>query len=143
MPQSAKSHAKWDPLFHFVLAPLCLALVIVSITEAVHHRAHLLFLDIFPVLVALALLLLNMKTRLYALKNQDRIIRLEEQVRLHRLMALESSTVDALSLDQLIGLRFASDAEAPDLARRAIRENLNRKQVKEAVVTWRPDEFRA
>jgi hypothetical protein len=140
MPQSFKSHAKWDPMTHFVLMPLALLLVI-GFTRALIVRPNLLHVGL--VLMAITITLLTVKTRNYALRNQDRIIRLEEQSRLFRLMPTEPAVVEGLCLDQLIGLRFASDAEAPELARRAVRENLGRKQIKEAITAWRPDECRA
>jgi hypothetical protein len=71
---------------------------------------------------------------------QDRVIRLEEK---HRLAALVSASelieLESLTIKQYVALRFASNAELPDLARRAIRENLTPKQIKEAITSWRPD----
>ncbi len=140
MPQSFKSHTKWDPMTHFVIMPLALILVF-GFARALYVRPNPNHFGLL--LMAITILLLAEKTRSYALKNQDRIIRLEEQSRLFRLMPTESEVVAALCIDQLVGLRFASDAEVPELARRAVRENLGRKQIKEAVITWRPDECRA
>jgi hypothetical protein len=137
--QNFKNHARFDPLFHFTLAPLELILLIGSIRWFIKHtdgvHAGLL-------LASFILLLVTERARNYALKNQDRIIRLEEQVRLRRLMPDEPGVVAALTMPQLIGLRFASDAEAPALARRAVVENLDRKAIKAAIVDWRPDEHR-
>lgn len=78
-----------------------------------------------------------------ALRAQDRIIRLEEQLRLADLLADdELGLIEALSIRQYIGLRFASDAEVVSLAKRAVAENLTEKQIKESVVNWRPDHHR-
>ena len=47
-----------------------------------------------------------------------------------------------LSEDQLIGLRFAADDEVVELAKQTLEENLNRKQIKERIKSWRADYFR-
>jgi len=137
--QNFKNHGRLDPMFHIVLALLELILIIGSIRWFIKHpdgvHGGLL-------LAAIILLLLMGNVRGYAVKNQDRIIRLEEQVRLRRLMPDEPGVLAALSMSQLIGLRFASDAEVPALARRAVKENLDRKAIKAAIVEWRPDEDR-
>jgi len=80
---------------------------------------------------------------MYALRDQDRIIRLEERLRLASLVsASELIELDSLTMRQYIGLRFASNPELPDLARRAIREKLTEKQIKQAIVSWRADNDR-
>lgn len=139
--QSFKSHARFDPFFHFVIAPFNMLLVLVAAKAAwTHHdKVHLFYLG-----VALSLFLVSLKTRLYALKNQDRLIRLEERVRLAALLpSSEHSLIDSLTVPQFVGLRFASDNEVCDLARSAARESLACKQIKERVRNWRPDYERA
>ena len=140
-PQSLKNHTKWDPPFHFFLAPLALIIVIWTIVNLVrnldwYNAAH--------VVVAIWAMVAVFKIRIYALKVQDRVIRLEERVRLKELApASFQSRVDALTIDQLIGLRFASDGEVVDLAQKALAGNWNRKQIKEAIKNWRADNWRA
>ena len=95
-------------------------------------------------LVAFALLLLAVTARAQALKAQNRSIRLEERLRLYRLMpAEEHPKIDELRMSQLIGLRFASDEEVAELARRCFSGELKGSgDVKKAVRTWRPDYHR-
>jgi hypothetical protein len=139
-PQTLKNHTKFDPAFHFFLAPVAFAMVIDGIVRVVQKADYYTFTHLGMVIW---LLVAVFKMRLYALKNQDRVIRLEERLRLKELCppALESR-IGELTTDQLIGLRFASDGEVVALAEKALAGNLNRKQIKEAVRTWRPDHFR-
>lgn len=139
-PQSLKNHAKFDPLFHFFLAPVALVMLIGTIVECVRDPglrtgAH--------IVAGLWALLLTFKLRLYALKVQDRVIRLEERTRLKELAPAMAGQIGKLTEDQLIGLRFASDGEVAGLAAQALAGNWNRKQIKEAIKNWRPDNWRA
>jgi hypothetical protein len=139
-PQSLKNHAKFDPLFHFFLAPLSLVFVIWTIVNAI--RQPDLSSAVHVVLAIWALVAVT-KIRNYALKVQDRVIRLEERLRLKELApASFQGRIGELTVDQLIGLRFASDGEVAELAQKALAGNWNRKQVKEAIKTWRPDNWR-
>src|SRR5580658_9207696 len=122
--QSFKNHAKFDPSFHFFLAPVALLMVIGTIVQAIRHPD---WITAAHVVVALWALIATFKIRLYALKVQDRVIRLEERLRLKDMVS--ASTLGALNIDQLIGLRFASDGEVADLAQKAVTGNWNRKQV--------------
>ena len=95
------------------------------------------------VVVALAGLVLAVKTRVYSLRIQDRVIRLEERLRLASLLP-ESlrSRIGELSEGQLIGLRFASDAEVPGLVEKSLSGKLSCAEIKKAIVNWRPDYWR-
>ena len=138
--QSAKNHAKVDPAFMFAGVVLLIG-VGFAISDAV-RLSHLGFrvAPLFSVLRAIALVVLALKVRGYATKNQDRIIRLEERLRLAALLpAAELARTGSLTTQQFIALRFASDAELPALVQRTLAENLAPKAIKEAVVTWRPD----
>jgi hypothetical protein len=90
--------------------------------------------------LGVAVMCLTLISRLYIVRLQDRIIRLEMQLRLARL-GLESS-FPRLTVRQVIALRFASDAEMPALVNRAIGENLTGKQIKQAVKDWQADWLR-
>ena len=141
--QSYSSHTRYDPPFHFVLLPLLLFNLIFSIYATVHHwpRNHPLFL--WWIVMSVALIVLAGVARSSAVKAQDRIIRLEERLRLAALLRpTEFGRARALTEAQLIALRFASDGELPSLASRALAENLTPKQIKQAIADWRPDHFR-
>jgi hypothetical protein len=146
-PQTFANHAKLDPLFHFFLAPVFILGVILTLVHFFAHFSESDFRDNFHafllIVLAVALLVAVTKIRLYALKVQDRVIRLEERLRLQQLLSEPlRSRIPELTEDQLCGLRFASDAELPKLAERAMNEKLSRKQIKEAIQTWRPDYWR-
>jgi hypothetical protein len=88
-------------------------------------------------------IVLMFKTRLYALKVQDRVIRLEEQLRLAQLLPDSSrQRIGELSEGQLIALRFASDGEVAALVEQALGGNWDQKQIKSAIKNWRPDYLR-
>ena len=138
--QSFSNHGRLDPAFHFVLAPIGLAAIILSIFLLVRQPG---IGSVLGVLLSLGLFLLAAKARSYALKVQDRVIRLEERLRLSMLLpeATRPRIVE-LTEPQLIALRFASDAEAPALAMRALNEGLTKKQIKTSIQSWRADYFR-
>jgi Family of unknown function (DUF6526) len=146
-PQNLANHARFDPLFHFFLLPVFGLGVILSLIHFFAHLSHSSFRDNFHagliILLAVALLFLVFKERLYALKVQDRVIRLEERLRLGQILPEPlRSRIPELTEDQLIGLRFAPDAEIPKLVERTLNEKLSRKQIKQAIVNWRPDNWR-
>jgi hypothetical protein len=139
-PQTFANHTRFDPLFHFFVLPVFVFSTVAAIVmflkhPSVHSGWH--FLLITAATVAL------FKIRLYANKLQDRVIRLEERQRLASLLSEPlRSRIPELTEDQLIGLRFASDAELPKLAERALSEKLSRADIKKAIQTWRPDYWR-
>jgi hypothetical protein len=138
--QSFKNHAMYDPLFHFFLAPLGMIGLIWSIVEAVRFPSWMAGVHVLAILWLVVLLF---KVRIYSLKVQDRVIRLEERLRLAAVLPTPlQPRIGDLSIDQLIGLRFSSDAELPGLVEKTLAGNWNRKQIKEAVQNWRPDTWR-
>jgi hypothetical protein len=95
------------------------------------------------VVLSLTAFLAAYKLRAYPMRVQDRVIRLEERLRLQSLAPAEWHTqIYRLTEDQMIGLRFAADDEVLALAKQALEENLNRKQIKQRIKSWRPDYWR-
>jgi hypothetical protein len=140
VPQTLANHAKFDPLFHFIVLP-------VFVFSAIGGTIHFLWRPSFHTgsffVISVAAVIAVFKIRLYALKVQDRVIRLEERLRLSVLCPEPfRSRIPELSEGQLIALRFASDAEVPALAQRALVEKLSRADIKKAIQTWRPDYWR-
>jgi hypothetical protein len=138
--QSYSHHTRWDPLFHFFILPVFAITLIMTIVHLVRrpglHSAWL-------IVVAVAAMAAIFKIRLYALKNQDRIIRLEERLRLATLIdPVLRSQIVSLTESQLVALRFTSDAELPALAARAINEKLAATEIKKSIQNWRPDYWR-
>ena len=136
-PQSYANHGRFDPPFHFFIVPVMLITTITIIVRAVRAPS---MGSVWLVVVALAGSVAVIKIRLYALRVQDRLIRLEERLRMMTLLPEPlRSRLGELSDGQYVALRFASDAELPALVQRALDENLSRKEIKKAVTQWRPD----
>ncbi len=129
--QTLQNHVRIDRAY--------LALMVLNLTDLIaaiwwmarHFDAH----HLVVVGLAVAVMSATIATRHYALVNQNRIIRLEENVRLHWMGADGAG----LTMKQMIALRFAGDGEVVELARRAAAGGLTPKQIKEAIVVWRAD----
>jgi hypothetical protein len=140
MPQTLANHTKLDPLFHFVVLPV---FALSAIGGTIHFLWHPSFHSGSFFVISVAAVIAVLRIRIYALKVQDRVIRLEERLRLSTLCSEPlRSRIPELSEGQLIALRFASDAEVPKLAERALNEKLSRADIKKAIQTWRPDYWR-
>lgn len=139
-PQNYSHHTRYDPLFHFFILPVFAITVISSIVHLVRRPGlHSAWLVVFVV----AAVILAFKVRLYALKVQDRVIRLEERLRLMTLLDPSlRPRIGELTESQLIALRFASDGELPALAARALNEKLAGAEIKKAIQQWRADYWR-
>jgi hypothetical protein len=140
--QNYAKHTQLVPLFHFVLLPvLLLALVgaCVNLYQSWGDHQRIYSASLILVLV-LCMMILSFLARIFALKAQDRAIRAEENLR-H--FVLTGKPLDPrLNIRQVIGLRFASDAEFVALAKRAADDNLSGDAIKRAVQQWRPDTYR-
>ena len=130
-------------MFHFFIIPLLVLNFFFSIYATIHAWPGYAHHHLWWIVMSVVFLAMAGLTRDYALKNQNRLIRLEEQLRLADLLdESQLGLIDTLTVDQYIGLRFASDAEVATLAQRAVTENLTRKQIKQAITSWRPDNQR-
>ena len=139
-PQTYANHTRFDPAVHYFLLPVFLITFIATIVHLVRHP-HLA--SAWAVVLAFTLIVLTVRMRMLLLRVQDRVIRLEERMRLATLLPepLRSRILE-LSERQLIALRFAPDAEAPALVERTLNEKLSSKQIKQAIQNWRPDHLR-
>ena len=138
--QSLTNHTRYDPFFHFFILPVFALLLLGAIVHlAIRPTLH----SVLLVVVAATFVVVIFKIRLYPLKVQDRIIRLEERLRLATLLdpALRPR-IPELTESQLIALRFASDQELPALAARALNDKLTASEIKKAIQHWRPDNWR-
>ena len=142
-PQNLQNHARWYPLFHFFVLPMLLLNFIFSIYATVHAWPRYAHTHLWWIAMSVVFFVMAGIARGGALKVQDRIIRLEERLRLAALLpAEERSHIDELSINQLIALRFASDAELPSLVRKTLTQNLEPKAIKQSIVNWRGDYHR-
>lgn len=140
--QTYEKHAQFVPPFHFVLLPLALLTFIGSLVNLYRtwgqgsgrYSAALISV------ISLMLFLAAIFGRVFALKAQDRAIRLEESFRHY---FLTGKPLDPrITVDQAIGLRFASDGEFCGLCERAVNENLSRTDIKKSIKAWRVDTYR-
>jgi hypothetical protein len=141
--QSYTTHRRYFPLFHFFAIPLLVANVVVRIIYAWMHRgARLVWWEI---VVALALLAVAFASRIMSLKVQDRLIKLEETLRLQRCLPDDlRGRIGELSTGQLVSLRFCADDEVAGLTRSVLDGKLKtRDEIKQQIKTWRSDNQRA
>lgn len=140
--QSYEKHAMIVTGYHRILAPLLLLILIgsfVNVYESVGDSARLYSATLISALTV-AVFMVALYARVFALGVQDRVIRAEENMR-HYL--LTGKPLDSrLTVKQIIGLRFAPDEEFPALAERAANENLSLDDIKRAVKNWRADHNR-
>ena len=134
-PQTHANHGRRD-LPYLALMVLGLTLTIAAFVHLGYRHD---FLHWMLAGLSLAAWSAGIAARHYGLKNQDRLIRLEENVRMHW-MNIDPS---GLTMRQMIALRFAPDAELAGLVARAKAEHLSGKQIKAAITNWRADHDRA
>lgn len=140
-PQSLANHKRLVPGFHYATFLLVLLFLILSGIQLVHHPG---LGTLGNLCGALALVMLTWYVRIFPLKVQDRVIRLEERLRLTRLLPPDLQPhIDILTVGQLAALRFAPDAELPGLVRQVVTEGItSRDAIKALIREWRPDHLR-
>ncbi len=136
-PQNYENHAKFIPVFHYIALPLLLVNFFGALFRVTQEISFYTFNGVG---LAISLIVVAVFTRLFALKAQDRVIRLEEQIRMQTFLpdALKAQ-VGRLTMGQIVALRFASDEELADLTQEALGQNTSPNALKQAVKTWRPD----
>ncbi|HXY00643.1 MAG TPA: DUF6526 family protein [Candidatus Limnocylindrales bacterium] len=141
--QNYSNHVRWVPTFHFFVMPVLLLNFAWSIDRLV--RGWFTWDALIRVLTALALVVLMFHARLFALRVQDRVIRMEERQRMSRLLPDDlKPRIEEFSPVQLVALRFASDGELPDLACKVLTDKItDPKTIKQMVKQWRGDYLRA
>jgi Family of unknown function (DUF6526) len=140
--QNYSNHRRFLPIFHFFVLPVLLFNVVYRIVVAVRAFS---FNTVVDAVVAIALLALALAARMMANTVQDRVIRLEMRLRLGSVLPPGlRARIPEFTLAQLVALRFASDAELPELAGKVLQEKIdNRNTIKKMVQDWQADYLRA
>jgi hypothetical protein len=141
--QNYANHTKWVPLFHFFVLPVLLINFFWSIYR--WKVSSLSWDGLIGMLTALALFLLSLLARTFAMKVQDRVIRMEERQRCERLLPEElKARLGEITPGQFVALRFASDSELPGLINKVLTDKISdQKTIKQMVKNWRADYLRA
>lgn len=140
-PQDYDNHRMFVPGYHYV----AFGLIAINLLYSLYETVTSFSVDsVMAVLLAVGLVLVFFYARIFALRAQDRVIRLEERLRLHDLLASDQKdTIGKLTAEQLIGLRFASDGEVAALVATVTAEGIqDREEIKKRVTNWRPDHQR-
>jgi hypothetical protein len=138
--QTFGTHVRWFAPWHFIVMPVLVIQAVIEIVALVRAPS---LATAWAALLWVTLLAALVCARWMALRVQDRVVRLEETLRLERLLPGRSQDIEQLTLGQLIGIRFASDAEVPHIVDRILAgELVHRGEVKRAVQHWRADHLR-
>ena len=140
--QSYATHRRWFPLFHFFVVPIFFIHLVVTIVICVRNPS---VWNVWNIAVALGLVAFMFAARLMALRVQDRLIRLEERLRLQQILPDDlRARVDELRPRHLVAMRFCDDAEVPELCRAVLNGEVDtQRQIKQRIRKWRPDWLRA
>lgn len=138
------NHRRFDPWYHFFAFPVVTIAFLIALWISIRSLSGRVSVwSLWYVVVSAATVVLALKVRTYPLKVQDRIIRLEERLRLATLLDEPLKTrIGELDVRQLVGLRFAADAEVPGLVKTALDEKLSGEEIKKRIQSWRPDSLR-
>lgn len=138
--QNFANHRRFDPSYHFFVFGVFVVNLLLQLWTLIKNPG---LLSAWSVVVGVAMIVLVLKARTYPLKAQDRVIRLEERM---RLLSLASEPlrgrIGELTTPQLVALRFASDSEVPALAQAALEGRLSPDEIKKKIVIWRADNER-
>lgn len=141
--QNFQNHAKYYPLHHFFILPLTLVFLGWTVIKMDFSNSDAISESIYQFLSAFIILLISYLPRIYALKNQNRIIRLEMR---QRFLELTGTTFyekeKQLSPAQIIALRFAGDDEILALIEKSIDEKTAPKEIKKSIKNWKADHHR-
>jgi hypothetical protein len=140
--QSFENHARVIPAFHMAV----FGILALNLVWSVYRLIRMPGMEsLIALLLAIAFVLMAFYTRVFPLTVQDRVIRLEMQLRLKGLLPPElQSRIPEFSHRQLVALRFASDQELPELCRTVLNDNItDTKTIKKMIKSWRPDHLRA
>jgi hypothetical protein len=142
MEQNFANHTKLVPLFHFFVLPIFALDMIWCIVRFVRHVS---VDNLISMLLLIALFTFAGLSRTFALKVQDRVIRLEMRLRLLEILPAElRPRISELTIRQLIALRFASDQEMTALVQKVLSEKIkDGKTIKSLVQNWQADNARA
>lgn len=142
--QNYGNHRKFVVGYHYVLYSILVVNLVWSVWRLFQGAGMPLFDRILAVGVAVALLLLAWYTRTFPLMAQNRVIRLEERLRLAQILPPDlAPRVGELTAGQLVALRFSSDEEVPELTRKVLDEKIrDQDQIKRMIRHWRPDHLR-
>jgi Family of unknown function (DUF6526) len=139
-PQSMANHARYVPGYHFVL----FGMLVLNLLFSIYHLRHFSGTALFGLVVAVSLILVAWYERVFALSVQDRVIRLEERLRIEKLCPDLAGRAAGLDVKQIVALRFASDEELPALLRKVLDEDIrSQKAIKGQIRNWRADHVRA
>lgn len=141
--QNYKSHSRYYYPHHFIFYPIVFGLFILSMLGYIKSHEHKIEFALLAALMFLVGWLSFMMRQHYALNNQNRIIRLELRLRYYQLTSERFEFLEEkLSFAQIAALRFASDAELPELTHRVLENNLSPDEIKKSIKNWIPDYMR-
>ena len=140
-PQTFENHARILPAYHYVAFPLFAINFFFALYQAV---VHFTWANLAGLGLGIGLVLIFVLARVMAMTVQDRVIRLEERMRMRELLPADlKPRINEFTVKQLVALRFAADSELPELARQVLDGRLTeQKAIKQAVKNWRADEYR-
>ena len=140
-PQNFENHAKIVPGYHYWATAFLVLPTLYFLFMAVRHFS---VQNLAVFLFAVGVIMIGLYARVFPLGVQDRVIRLEERMRLERVLPGDlKGRISELTTGQLVGLRYASDEELPELTRRVLDDGIvDKKVIKQAVKSWRADHQR-